>query len=140
MADLDITVSDDGGELDLDEASAHEAAVAQGAAEAHAVQAEGHAEAADEAAELATAAATATADLTTEAEQAAVTAQDAATQAEITAQAMLATLQAQQAAIEALTEEIRAGRTPAPEPEQEVAQTPDTEPTPRRRHWYYGSR
>ena len=139
MADVVITDTEDEGE-GLDDQAAHEAAVAQGAAQVHEEQAQQHATEADAAAEQAAAAAQATEQIAAASAEQTQQAEDAATAAILANEGIQQALAAQAAAIAALTEEIRASRTPAAPVEQEVAKAPDTEPAPRKRHWYYGER
>lgn len=133
MADA-IVIPDD----DEDPEAGHDAAVAQGHAEAHADRAEEAALAAgtavDEAGAVADLAMSAVTDAQLASEEAAASAEAAAAGES----AVLAAIQAQTAVLTELRDEMRAAREPAPasvaEPEK---QTPDRAPKPKRKgDWY----
>lgn len=110
----EVTVETGGEDVTLTDQSAHDAAVAEGAA---AVQAEQAAEAASEAtaaAEAALMAAQANIESSSVVTEAAVTAEEAAASASAAEDRIYEAVTAQIAAIGALVEELRASRQPAP--------------------------
>lgn len=136
----DVIVHEDEDES-IEIQSAHDAAVAEGAAEVHEEQAEEHAAEAAAAAEVAAQAAQANIAAVGEAAEAAEVATSAATIAAEAESRIVEAVQAQSAMIQSLVDELRAGResaaaTPTPEKPSKTADKP-----PKRRglgHRYYG--
>jgi hypothetical protein len=139
VAEVIAVGDDDGGGTPGAAESAHVAAVAEGATIVQAQQAAESAEEAKAAAEVALAAAEASIETAVETEGATQTATVAAEQATVSAEMVHQALLAQTAAIEALTQEMKASREQARKQgpaEPKPAAEPDTEPA--KGHWYYG--
>lgn len=138
MSEVTVEVPD-GGDSSV-EASQHDAAVAEGAAEVHAEQAE---EAADEAEVAAAVAQAAAAENMAAAEsvvEAAASAEVSADVSNMAAEGVVTALQAQTAAINRLVDTMEA-QTAKPPVDKPVKQTPDKPPAKSRRGFgakYYG--
>lgn len=130
----EVIVTDSGnGEASPEETSAHEAAVAEGAAAVHSGNAEEAAEEAKQAAELGLATAAANMAAAETASEAADRAENAAEQTGVTLDMMHEALIAQGSAITALTDEIRNSRKESkPKPAEPVTNTKDEAPAPKK--------
>lgn len=120
--------------------SAHDAAVAEGAAEVHEEQAEEHADEARAAAEVAAQAAQANIAAVGEASEAAEVATSAATVAADAESRVVEAIQAQSAVIQSLLDEVRASREAAARPVPEKTPSKPDKPPARKGfgHRYYG--
>src|SRR5258708_70319 len=136
-----VVVSGGDGES-LEEGSAHQAAVHEGAAAAHEEAAAAEAAAAREAAEVAAASLAAVGEAAAVADQAAAEASQAADTAAYGADAVLEAIQAQTAVLSSMIEEIRTSRqTPAPAPtgDQSTKKADRVPGKPKRKgSWYFG--
>jgi len=129
----EIVITDSGDETSPEESSAHEAAVAEGAAAVHSGNAEEAAEEAKQAAEAGLAAAAANIAAAEAANDAADRAEQAAEQTGVTLDMLHEALSAQGSAITALTEEIRNSRKETkPKPADPVTHTKDEAPAPKK--------
>ncbi len=139
MPDVIVHEDEDQG---VEVASAHDAAVAEGAAEVHEEQAEEHADEARAAAEVAASAAQANIESVGQAAEAAEVATGAAEIATEAESRIVEAVQAQSAVIQSLVDELRAGReaaTAKPPTPEKPAKTADKPPERRGfGHRYYG--
>lgn len=133
-----VVTEDDQGDSEVisAEASAHEAAVAEGATAVQAEQAAAAAEEAKAAAEVALSAAQNNIESGVAVEQAAQRAESGANVATVSAEMVHEALLAQTNAIKELTAELQASRKQAAQPtEKPRRQSPDTEPGGNGRRW-----
>jgi len=124
----------DGGET----SSAHDAAVAEGASEAHATLADNAASEAREAAAASLEAARAAAEATAAANESADRAENSSLQAGVSLDVINQALVAQGEAISALTAALREGHKTDTAPAATAPSAPAADVKPSKRHWYYG--